>query len=640
MFPELTGFQRFRVLGGLGLITGLLVGPVAAVLYVYFRAFGGLDGLSGPLIHQSWSLATAETLAGALYVGGGLFLAAFIGGIALAATKPDTTYGAARFAKPSEAARTAYARRITPGKDTDAEIVFGKFGKPAKKNALYVKTAVEPHAFIGAPTGKGKGVSIVIPNLLHFNGSMVCLDVAGENFRKTAVHRQKHGDKIIRFAPGDPDRTHCFNPLAVVARLPDPDDQYEELAALADSFITSTPGVEGWIKGCKDLFTCTGMLALERGDATIGKIFDMLVDGSPAKFKKFAKECKYPLAKTRLKGFGREEQKRLNDYISILNDHGLGAWSRPSVRRVTSRNDIDVHSLRRVPTTIYLDCPEDKLKRNAPLIRLLFQQISNALHASQPGPDEPFQVLFLLDEFDSLGRMEPMIDGYRTLRKHGGRLMIITQNISQLYDLYGVHTVKGFVSNAGTRVVSATADLELARLISETIGDKTYKSTSVTKQMGAGLDLFATGKSHNVHAEGIALVKPQDITNLDPAKFLLVRGEGAPIVMHKIRYFEDAYFQEVFEAQAGTGLPYPETGAPKVADGIAVEVEKKTRGLSSQGDLFDAPEVAEMDEDALAALLAESEDLEGAPVPTQRMNAGASGCDVADEGDPVSDKDR
>ncbi len=43
-----------------------------------------------------------------------------------------------------------------------------------------------PHAMMIAPTGRGKGVGFVIPNLLHFSGSAIILDVKGENFAKTS----------------------------------------------------------------------------------------------------------------------------------------------------------------------------------------------------------------------------------------------------------------------------------------------------------------------------------------------------------------------------------------------------------------------------------------------------------------------
>lgn len=43
--------------------------------------------------------------------------------------------------------------------------------------------------FVAAPTRSGKGVGIVIPNLLHYRDSVVVLDVKNENWDLTAGFR-------------------------------------------------------------------------------------------------------------------------------------------------------------------------------------------------------------------------------------------------------------------------------------------------------------------------------------------------------------------------------------------------------------------------------------------------------------------
>ncbi len=50
--------------------------------------------------------------------------------------------------------------------------------------------------------GSGKGVSVLIPNLLAFSGSCVVTDPKGELYDITADHRRrKFGHKIIRLDP-------------------------------------------------------------------------------------------------------------------------------------------------------------------------------------------------------------------------------------------------------------------------------------------------------------------------------------------------------------------------------------------------------------------------------------------------------
>nr|WP_255612209.1 type IV secretory system conjugative DNA transfer family protein [Ruegeria sp. SCSIO 43209] len=97
-----------------------------------------------------------------------------------------------------------------PGKG----FVCGKLGAPTSK-AEFISSTTIPHVMMVAPTRAGKGVGFVIPNLLSFAGSVVVLDVKGENFEKTARLRALNGDEVYRFSPFDwANATHRYNPLA------------------------------------------------------------------------------------------------------------------------------------------------------------------------------------------------------------------------------------------------------------------------------------------------------------------------------------------------------------------------------------------------------------------------------------------
>ena len=70
------------------------------------------------------------------------------------------------------------------------------------------------HVMLYAPTRTGKGVGIVIPNLLTWPGSVVVLDIKRENYEATAGFRAAAGQTVLLFDPLAPDdRTARFNPL-------------------------------------------------------------------------------------------------------------------------------------------------------------------------------------------------------------------------------------------------------------------------------------------------------------------------------------------------------------------------------------------------------------------------------------------
>ncbi|HUH48411.1 MAG TPA: type IV secretory system conjugative DNA transfer family protein, partial [Mycoplana sp.] len=75
------------------------------------------------------------------------------------------------------------------------------------------------HVMLYAPTRTGKGVGIVIPNLLTWPGSVVVLDIKRENYEATAGFRAAAGQTVLLFDPLAPDdRTARFNPLAHITR--------------------------------------------------------------------------------------------------------------------------------------------------------------------------------------------------------------------------------------------------------------------------------------------------------------------------------------------------------------------------------------------------------------------------------------
>ena len=67
---------------------------------------------------------------------------------------------------------------------------------------------------VGGPRS-GKGVGLVIPTLLNYQGSVVVHDVHGELYKATVEHRRAMGQKVIRFAPGE-DGSARFNPMDTV----------------------------------------------------------------------------------------------------------------------------------------------------------------------------------------------------------------------------------------------------------------------------------------------------------------------------------------------------------------------------------------------------------------------------------------
>ena len=141
--------------------------------------------------------------------------------------------------------------------------------------------------------------------------------------------------------------------------------------------------------------------------------------------------------------------RTLTSYLSLLMTSGLSAWDNPTIDRATAVSDFDFSTFRRKPQTVYLVVSPDNIRPLAPLIRLFFSDLIASLQDHEPGEDEPWPVMIMLDEFDRLGKMPIVAESIKTLRSYGGHLAIITQTIPALDEIYGENTRLSLQGGAG-----------------------------------------------------------------------------------------------------------------------------------------------------------------------------------------------
>src|SRR5690606_31886428 len=118
-------------------------------------------------------------------------------------------HGRARFANVVDLARRGLFTRSGHG------IVVGRWcGRLLRFDG-------QQSVLLAAPTRSGKGVGVVVPNLLEYRGSVVVLDIKQENFALTSGWRRAQGQAVYLFNPFAEDRrTHRWNPLSYVSTEP------------------------------------------------------------------------------------------------------------------------------------------------------------------------------------------------------------------------------------------------------------------------------------------------------------------------------------------------------------------------------------------------------------------------------------
>ncbi len=74
-------------------------------------------------------------------------------------------------------------------------------GRSLYNRLLHVELKDDRHMMTIAGSRGGKGVSVIIPNLLSFDGSVLCIDPKGENAKITARRRREMGQDVFIVDP-------------------------------------------------------------------------------------------------------------------------------------------------------------------------------------------------------------------------------------------------------------------------------------------------------------------------------------------------------------------------------------------------------------------------------------------------------
>jgi type IV secretion system protein VirD4 len=172
------------------------------------------------------------------------------------------------------------------------------------------------------------------------------------------------------------------------------------------------------------------------------------------------------------------------------------------------------------PVSLYLVVPPSDKIRLRPLIRLIFTMIVNRLtermdFEGSAQKRNRHRLLFMIDEFPSLKRMEIFADALSYMAGYGLKAYLITQDIRQIVDEYGPN--ESIVSNCHVRVAYAPNQYDTAELLSKMTGTKTVQKASFNFS-GSRLAPIANHMSASVEQIERPLMTPDEVMRLKPPK--------------------------------------------------------------------------------------------------------------------------
>jgi type IV secretion system protein VirD4 len=420
----------------------------------------------------------------------------------------------------------------------------------------------EGHTVVIAPPRSGKGTGVVIPTCLTWPGSLVVLDLKGENFRYSATRRKQLASVVLKFDPTSAESAH-FNPFDEVPM--GTADEWGEIDNIATSLLDprgrgavmdshwDRQGV-GWVGACiyhllhqeRDK-TLRGLATLISGASDSG--------GIAATVRRMREAGSHSTVAQEMQMMMDKSPNERSGIISTVQGF-LKVYRDPLIAAATSRSDFRIADIMNYdrPVSLYLVLPVRDLNRLQPLLRLVLNQIVNGLTPRMEGDKPRWKLLLMLDEFCVLGHMEllskmlPFVPGY------GIRACVIAQNLTQIEAAYGrdqpiVQTCETLVALTPNR-----DDIQTAEFLSKLADD-----TTVVEKNGAGANI----PEQKVRRR---LITPGEVLELPTTKTLIFKRGVKPILADRFDYRSDPRFKEWSELR-------PPAQSDRIRQGAAYEAE-------------------------------------------------------------------
>ena len=401
------------------------------------------------------------------------------------------------------------------------------------------------HMLTLAPTRAGKGTCAVIPNLLEHPGSVVTVDIKGENYA-IAGRRRRHFGRVLKFAPFEAD-SHCFNPLDFIRGG---DEAWDDAAMLADMLVVPSGASKAIFFENEARALLTGLILYVATEAprearnlyTLRRLITLGGEDLDAQLKRMLR-AKHPMVRFAATSFSRKDERLQSSILAEAQTHTL-VWDSSRVARVTSRSDFSLTDLKSATVSLFIIVPPEALAVYRPLIRLILGMAVRTM--TRPGYKPINPVLFLIDEFPALGHMKPIEEGIAYLAGYGCKLWLFAQDMGQLESVYGEHAARSIIANTNLQAFNNTDERTL-ELLSRMLGNATvraeHRSASRSSLLLPDYHHFNVGAGETARP----LLTPDEIRCLGDGRQLLFLKGLRPILARKEAYYTAWCFKGLWD---------------------------------------------------------------------------------------------
>lgn len=332
----------------------------------------------------------------------------------------------------------------------------------------------EEHVLCVGGTGSGKTSALLIPTLQVFKGNAFVLDISGD------ISKNVHRPNALTFNPLNND-SQPYNIFYSVDAVNDRTEKLEQLSQMAFLLMPDKPNNNGdgqffLESGRKMLIACLIHFYFQGLDFTdiCHKIVSTEVNDLLCEIWDAQDEdaCIF------ISSFQGANEKNNAGCKQAMDQSIILFASNQNVRKNLRRprdNEKSITPAAMENNDVFIQIPEQKLKTYAPLLSIIVVQMfeyfyQRPLYATKP-------ILFALDEFARLGKID-IIDALRTLRKRHVRIILLTQSLADLDEIYGQNNRKIISDNCGYKIILKATDPDTQEYVSRLIGE--YDASKMT----------------------------------------------------------------------------------------------------------------------------------------------------------------
>jgi len=423
------------------------------------------------------------------------------------------------------------------------------------------------HVLTVAGSRAGKGVSLIVPNLLLYDGSVLSIDPKGELAATTARTRRQKGQKVVILDPFDASgtaSTDSFNPLDMLDATSE--SVIDDAGVIADALIIGSEREPHFTDTARILVKSIILyvLTLPKEDRHLVTVYRLLtgsdrrildiaertegrVRGSAALFALMS-TCRghFDNAVAGMgENFAQMADRELAGVLSTARTQ-LEFLASKRMERVLQSSNFALSELKTGKATLYLCLPAMNMGTHSRWLRVIINLALVAFERVRKKPDIP--VLMMLDEFPTLGAMKSIETAAGLMAGFGVKLFVVVQDMSQLTRLYR-DSWETFVANAGVMAFWSNTDKRTLDYLSDKLGQTAVVVEQTNETTLSQRFAGSTGRREELRVQRLAA--PNELEKLldrDKRRVLILVAGQSPVILQRVLYFQDKPFAGMFDA--------------------------------------------------------------------------------------------